>query len=252
LQSVKHLAQNVIHQEVRQGECRWVLAQETFQLITEVDDSANSAIGAEQIVRDPQDSDSQNNNQQNCSAVSHAPISRTLLRHPGVAAIVPITLAGEIILISQYRYTVGRVLWEIPAGTLHGEWQPMTKDPIATDPAIKHQVTNHNQRRMVAVETPLQAAQRELQEEAGLQAGCWEFIQQFYVMPGTSDGLIYLFAAFDLTPVKAQPDEGELITQIAAIELAMAERMVIAGEICDAKTMIAIQWAKAYYQQGGN
>jgi ADP-ribose pyrophosphatase len=211
LQAVKYLAQNVLHQEVRQGECRWVLAQETFQL-------APAAGGDSEREANAQLDDSQ----------PDPTVQRSLLRHPGVAAIAPITANGEIILISQYRYTVGQSLWEIPAGTLHGEWQ----------------VAANGAGRMVATETPLMAAQRELQEEAGLQAARWEFIQQFYVMPGTSDGLIYLFAAFDLTIGAAQPDDGEVITRIVPTKIATALQMVQAGEICDAKTILAIQWAK--------
>src|SRR5262245_16813795 len=41
---------------------------------------------------------------------------RSLLRHPGVSAIVPITETGEIMMIEQYRYSAQRRLWEIPAG----------------------------------------------------------------------------------------------------------------------------------------
>ncbi|MGW8251621.1 MAG: extracellular solute-binding protein, partial [Anaerolineales bacterium] len=61
-----------------------------------------------------------------------------VIRHPGAAAIVPLTDRHEILLIKQFRYAVGDFIWEIPAGTL--------------EPA----------------EPPLDCAKRELIEEAGV------------------------------------------------------------------------------------
>src|SRR5260370_34622829 len=46
-----------------------------------------------------------------------------VIRHPGAAAVVPCASdpAGKdptILLLKQYRYATGGVLWEVPAGTL--------------------------------------------------------------------------------------------------------------------------------------
>src|SRR5215831_12662026 len=47
-------------------------------------------------------------------------VTRSIIRHPGVAVIVPFSTAEEIVLVRQYRYTIDDELWELPAGTLHG------------------------------------------------------------------------------------------------------------------------------------
>src|SRR5690348_8957018 len=57
---------------------------------------------------------------------------RSFLRHPGVAAIVPITSTGEILLIEQFRYSAQRRLWEIPAGMVRGEWSDGMMLPTET------------------------------------------------------------------------------------------------------------------------
>ena len=65
-------------------------------------------------------------------------VDMDIIRHPGAAAVVPLTDSGRsMILIRQYRHAVGGYIWEIPAGTLCGE------------------------------ESPLDCAQRELIEETG-------------------------------------------------------------------------------------
>jgi ADP-ribose pyrophosphatase len=153
---------------------------------------------------------------------------RSFLRHPGVAAIVPITSNGEILLIEQIRYSAHRKLLEIPAGMLRGELRAG---------------------RMVALETPEEAAARELSEEAGLQAGRLLRVQQFYTMPGTSDGLIYLFLAFDLVPKTSPADIGEVVMRVAPFTISCLIDMIAAGEICDAKTILGIHSAKLYQEQ---
>jgi ADP-ribose pyrophosphatase len=41
-----------------------------------------------------------------------------IIRHPGSVVIVPVTDAGEIVLVQQYRPAIGRLAWELPAGSL--------------------------------------------------------------------------------------------------------------------------------------
>ena len=65
---------------------------------------------------------------------------REVMRHPGAAAVVPLTQEGNVILVRQYRYPFAQVMLEIPAGKL--------------DPG----------------EEPIACAQRELLEETGYQA----------------------------------------------------------------------------------
>jgi ADP-ribose pyrophosphatase len=152
---------------------------------------------------------------------------RSLLRHPGVSAIVPITETGEIMMIEQYRYSAQRKLWEIPAGMLRGEFRDG---------------------RMVALETPEEAAARELSEEAGLKAGQLQLVQQFYTMPGTSGGLVYLFLALDLTRKASPADLGEVVIRTESFTIDRLMAMIATGEICDAKTILGIYSARNYQE----
>jgi ADP-ribose pyrophosphatase len=54
-------------------------------------------------------------------------VEREVVEHPGAAAVVPLTERDEVLMVRQYRYAVGQILLELPAGTLEpGE------DPLAT------------------------------------------------------------------------------------------------------------------------
>ncbi len=151
--------------------------------------------------------------------------SRSILRHPGVAAIVPISARGEVYLIEQYRYTAERVLWEIPAGMLKGKLQDF---------------------KMVPQETPIEAAHRELREEAGFEAEQFLQVSRFYTMPGTSDGLVHLFLALNLSPSPLSPDVGEVVTRVQPFSLDIALKMIADEEITDAKTILGIYAARDY------
>lgn len=181
------ISRDEIHKDVRGSETRWAIMQETIR------DTVTGDI-----------------------------FQRSMLRHPGVAAIVPINNNREILLIEQFRYSADRVLWEIPAGTLHGEYRDG---------------------KMVATEAPESAAQRELIEEAGLHAQRLQYMQSFYVMPGTSDGIVHLFLAFDLTTKIAPSDVGEVVTNVKPFTLDQLTELISSGAICDAKTIIGIQCA---------
>ena len=181
------LQKDVIYQEWRGSELRWVITAEKIH-----DREAETTF------------------------------SRSLLRHPGVASVAAIQ-DGKLLLIEQFRYTTQTNMWEIPTGTMHGVLQ---------------------EGRMVATEPAEAAAARELKEEAGYEAARLDLVQQFYVMPGTSDGLVHLFLAFDLKPVPAQTDIGEIVTKVCFFPIDQAIEMISQGIICDAKTIIGIYQAK--------
>src|SRR5688500_12755627 len=89
--------------------------------------------------------------------------TREVVEHPGAVAILPVTEAGELVLIRQYRYAAGRTLLEVPAGTRE-------PDEPAEETAV-----------------------RELREETGLAAGVIELLVRFFVSPGwcTEELLVY-------------------------------------------------------------
>ena len=145
--------------------------------------------------------------------------TRSTLRHPGIAVIVPFADDDRIVLMHQYRYAANDTLWELPAGTLEGR---------------------EENARVVAIETPEACARRELREETGYEAAQWEKVCECYAMPGISDELIHVFFARDLTLHDQSLDIGEVIEEIRPFSLAEIRGMIARGEIRDAKTLVGL------------
>ncbi len=101
-----------------------------------------------------------------------AQVLREYLAHPGAVAVIALDEDDRVLLLSQYRHPVRSELWEPPAGLRDVEGEPEVR-----------------------------TAQRELAEEADLQAGTWHVLVDFYSSPGGSDEHITVFLARDLTPV---------------------------------------------------
>lgn len=139
-------------------------------------------------------------------------ISRDLVRHPGSVAIVPRQADRRIVLVRQYRYAVGRELWEVPAGT-----------------------------RDRAGERLEETAQRELAEEAGLVAGRWRQLGQAYLVPGWGDELMTFFLAEELTATvaHAELDESFVVNEFDLHDL----RVLRSTGDLDAKTLLALSWS---------
>jgi ADP-ribose pyrophosphatase len=134
---------------------------------------------------------------------------REVVLHRGAVAMVPMVDADHVCLIRNVRYTVGRALLEVPAGTI--------------DPG----------------EPPDSTAARELTEETGFRAGRIARIGEWFVSPGVMNERMYLYLCEDLTPgpTAHQPDEN-LESEVVAWDEAV--RMVRDGRIEDSKTMLAI------------
>lgn len=135
---------------------------------------------------------------------------RELIRHNGAVCVVPLTDAGEVLCVRQYRYPFGRVTVEIPAGKLDS-------------PDEDHR----------------EAALRELREETG--ASCEElvFIGDLYPSPAILDEVIHMYYARGLTMGETDPDDDEFI-EPEPIPMAKLVDMIASGEICDAKTQAAV------------
>lgn len=127
----------------------------------------------------------------------------------GAVAIIPIDSEGRIVLVEQWRRAIERITLELPAGMLD---------------------TN---------ESPLECAQRELQEEAGLKAGSLKPFGGCFTSPGSMSEYIHLFLGQDLTESRLQADDTDFI-DVKAVSLADAKKMIANGQICDAKTIIGI------------
>ena len=124
--------------------------------------------------------------------------------------IVPIDEEGYTYLVGQYRYATDRYEWEIPEGGC----------PVGTD--------------------PLATAKRELKEETGLVAEQWEQICDFYLSNSVSDEYGLAFVARRLRQEEAAPEDTEDL-RVKRLHLNEAIEMVLAGEIKDALSIMALQ-----------
>jgi ADP-ribose pyrophosphatase len=137
-----------------------------------------------------------------------------IIRHPGAAAVVPVASDPRgpdptLLLIKQYRYATGGVLWEIPAG------------------------------RLSPGEEPRECAYRELLEEVGVSAARIEPLMTLWTTPGFTDERIHLFWATDLRAGAHAREEDEFI-EVVPRPLSNVLSAIRSGEVCDAKTVTAI------------
>lgn len=136
-----------------------------------------------------------------------------IARHPGGAAVVAVDADGRVCLLRQFRHAAGGWLTELPAGKLDGG------------------------------EPPLQCAQRELAEEAGVLATHWEKLGEFFSSPGVLTEVIHLFLARDLVATDARPEEHEVF-EASWIPLDEAVALAATGRLQDAKTLVGLLWAR--------
>jgi len=137
-----------------------------------------------------------------------------IVHHPGGAAVVALDAGGRVCLLRQYRHAAGGWLWELPAGKLDGG------------------------------EAPLLCAQRELEEEAGMQAGDWQSLGKIVSSPGVFTEVVHLFLARTLTVVPVRAEAHEVI-EVHWRPWTEALRMAQDGEIDDAKTLAGLLRAQS-------
>jgi ADP-ribose diphosphatase len=136
-----------------------------------------------------------------------------IVRHNPSVVIIPIRDDGQVILIKQYRASVDRELWEVPAG------------------------------RVDTGESPEEAVARECEEEIGLVPRRLQRIRGLFPAPGFCDEELIFFRVSDLVPPSPEstrkPDEDEDI-QAQPCPIAAAKAMVTSGQIVDLKTAYAL------------
>lgn len=140
---------------------------------------------------------------------------REIVHHPGAVVVVPVTEAGKVVMVRQFRAAVGHELLEIPAG-----------------------------KRDVDGENPEATAARELAEEVGKRAANLELLARFYNSPGFTDEFSWLYLATDLidVPLDRQGFEEQLMS-IQEVPLENAPELIRRGEIMDAKSIIGLNLA---------
>lgn len=134
---------------------------------------------------------------------------RELVKHPGAVAVLPIDAEGNVLLVRQFRIAAGRVLTEVPAGTLN------------------------------AGEDPLLCAERELQEEVGYRPGKLESLGGIFVAPGYTTEFIYLYLATELQEARLEQDADEFI-EVDRVPFTQVLDMVERGEIIDGKSIVCV------------
>lgn len=134
--------------------------------------------------------------------------NREIVEHPGAVAILPITDDDQIVMVRQFRYAIGRITLEVPAGTCEPQ------------------------------EDAQETARRELREETGCEAASWRYLGEFFVAPGYSTELIRLYEARGLTPCERPPADD--VVESVLVPLPEALAMIEDGRITDAKTIIGL------------
>lgn len=130
-------------------------------------------------------------------------------KEPGVCIV---SWDGEFFtLVSQYRYPVGHLSWEFPAG--HYEHSSIEE-----------------------------SARAELREEAGLLAKKLEKIGEFDLAPGHHTQIIHFYLATDLTQVEQELEPAEQGMKIKKITHQELNQLIKKGEIRDSLTIAALKF----------
>jgi ADP-ribose pyrophosphatase len=151
-------------------------------------------------------------------------MQREIVEHPGAVGIIAVNDKNKLVLVRQYRHAIKKNLLEIPAGLLDNQG-----------------------------ESPEACAIRELKEETGYLTESARKIAEFYTTAGFSNEKFYLFHADSIKPGVHQREYDEEGMDVEEIDVENALKMVLDGEIEDAKTIIAIlclTTAKCYAFQG--
>ncbi len=135
---------------------------------------------------------------------------REVIEHNGGVCVAALDEDYNLLMVKQFRYPYGEVIYEIPAGK---------RDSLDEDPLL--------------------CGKRELKEETGATAQKYTFLGELYPTPGYCGEIIWIYAATNLSFGDAEPDEDEFLA-VEKIPFSKALEMVLSNEIKDAKTQVAI------------
>ena len=142
-------------------------------------------------------------------------VKREYMQHTGAVGILALDDDGRVLFVEQYRHPVGMLLWELPAGLLD-----------------------------VAGEAPLDAAKRELAEEADLRAGRWDVLIDWFNSPGGTTEALRLYLARDLSAVpeaeQHQREAEELGMTVRWVPLEEARDAVLAGGLHNPGAVVGV------------
>ena len=142
-------------------------------------------------------------------------VKREYVQHTGAVAVLALDDDGRVLLIEQYRHPVGMTLWELPAGLLD-----------------------------VDGEEPLDAAKRELAEEADLTAERWDVLADWFNSPGGMNEALRLYLARGVAAVpeaeRHQRQAEELRMATRWVPLEQARDAVLAGHLHNPAAVVGI------------
>lgn len=136
--------------------------------------------------------------------------TREMIVHVGAVCVVPVTEDGQVYVERQFRYPLGQVITEIPAGKLDGDTEDI-----------------------------LEAAKRELREETGLTAEHWTELGLYYPAAAYSDEVITMYLAQGLHRGAQALDTDEFL-DVELVPLAALVEDIMAGKVPDGKTQVAV------------
>jgi ADP-ribose pyrophosphatase len=151
--------------------------------------------------------------------------ARDYMVHIGAVGVVALDDEDRVVLVRQYRHPIGERLWELPAGLIDVDGEPLAD-----------------------------AAARELAEEADLVASRWQLLADVHTSPGCSNEVIRLFLARGLAPVpdgdrhERHDEEAGLTTTMVHLDQAVA--MALDGEITNAACLVGLLAAAQLHAQG--
>jgi ADP-ribose diphosphatase len=145
-------------------------------------------------------------------------VERDIVVHPGSVVVLPVFDDGRVLLIRQYRHSIGEFLWELVAGR---------KEPH---------------------ETPVVGARRELLEETGYTAKHLRKLLRVIPTPGFVNEWMWIYAAEKLAPGAAQPEEDEKIT-LRKFTLKQVDSMIQRRTLRDAKSIVGLMYYMRYVKK---
>lgn len=152
-------------------------------------------------------------------------VVREYVRHPGAVGVLALDDEERVLLIRQYRHPVRMDLWELPAGIMD-----------------------------VAGEPPVEAARRELLEEADLKAEDWNVLVDWFNSPGGNDEAIRVYLARGVSAVDdlerhvRTEEEADIVTRWVPLDEALDG--VLSGRLHNPTTVVGVLAAWASRQKG--
>ncbi len=146
--------------------------------------------------------------------------SYAYLAVPRAVFVVPVTDAGEVVFVRQYRHPVRDWTLEVPAGSVEDG------------------------------ETPLEAAERELAEEVGGRARHWRHLTTFYSSSAHLSLRSDAFLATGVVLGTPRPGEDE---DVVSVRMPVGEALgrARAGKLVEGQTALAVLLAAPYLEAAG-